>query len=72
MLPSVDKLRKTLQRSLRRVASLALKIGALRRVVLIVVAVAAGAILFSVPQVLRDAVPDRTAVVQNDRACNAP
>ncbi|HEX2739307.1 MAG TPA: hypothetical protein VHM69_02580 [Rubrobacter sp.] len=47
MLPSIDMLGKTLQRSLRRVASLALKIGALRRVVLIVVAVAAGAVIFS-------------------------
>lgn len=48
MLPSVDKLGKTLQWSLRRVAPLALKIGALRQIVLIAVAVAAGAILFSV------------------------
>ena len=48
MLPSVDKLGKTLRRSFRRVASLALKFGALRRIVLLVVAVATGAILFSV------------------------
>ena len=48
MLPSIDMLGKTLQRSLRRMASLALKFGALRRVVLIVVAAAAGAVLFSV------------------------
>lgn len=48
MLPFVDRLGKSLQWSLRRVASFALKFGALRRVVLIVVAVAAGAVLFSV------------------------
>ena len=48
MLLIVDKLGTTIRRSFMRVASLALKFGPLRRVLLLVVAVAAGVILFSV------------------------